>query len=66
MMGNINPFSHVPHEFVLYDDKMSFLERLDNTFAGLYEKFRRSMYYLPVQEKLAQKYFSHLPGTYLV
>ncbi|XP_055915995.1 UDP-glycosyltransferase UGT5-like [Eupeodes corollae] len=61
MMGVITPWSFVPHGFLPFDDRMSFWERLQNTFASLYQDFYREFEYFPKQDALIQKYLSHLP-----
>lgn len=62
MMGMMNMYSHVPHEFLPFLDKMSFPQRIYNTAVSLYEQTLRSFYYLPKQEAMAQENFGHLPG----
>ncbi|XP_062553450.1 UDP-glycosyltransferase UGT5-like isoform X2 [Armigeres subalbatus] len=62
MMGMLNTFSHVPHEFLPFLDKMNFPQRIYNTAVSLYEQTLRSFYYLPKQEAMAQENFKHLPG----
>ncbi|XP_021696236.1 UDP-glucuronosyltransferase 2B1 [Aedes aegypti] len=62
LMGMMNMYSHVPHEFLPFMDKMSFPQRIYNTGVSLYEQFLRTIYYLPRQEAMAKENFGHLPG----
>nr|XP_019560415.2 UDP-glucuronosyltransferase 2B1-like [Aedes albopictus] len=62
LMGMMNMYSHVPHEFLPFMDKMSFSQRMYNTGVSLYEQLLRTIYYLPRQEAMARHYFGHLPG----
>ncbi|XP_055838426.1 UDP-glycosyltransferase UGT5-like [Episyrphus balteatus] len=61
MMGYISPWSFVPHGFLPFDDKMSFWERVSNSFASMYQDLHREFVYFPKQDALIQKYLSHLP-----
>lgn len=62
MMGMMNMYSHVPHEFLPLMDKMTFPQRIYNTAVSLYEQTLRAFYYLPKQEAMAKQNFGHLPG----
>ncbi|XP_308459.5 UDP-glycosyltransferase UGT5 [Anopheles gambiae] len=62
MMGLMNAWSHVPHEFLPFTDHMSLYERAYNSFVSSYELLLRSWYYLPEQQAMADKHFSFLPG----
>ncbi|XP_052859848.1 UDP-glycosyltransferase UGT5-like [Anopheles cruzii] len=62
MMGLMNAWSHVPHEFLPFTDRMSLYQRTYNAFVSTYEQILRSWYYMPRQEAMAAKYFSFLPG----
>ncbi|XP_050095496.1 UDP-glycosyltransferase UGT5-like [Anopheles aquasalis] len=62
MMGQMNAWSHVPHEFLPFTDRMSLSQRAYNSFVSFYESMLRSWYYMPRQEAMAAKYFSFLPG----
>ncbi|XP_062553447.1 UDP-glycosyltransferase UGT5-like isoform X2 [Armigeres subalbatus] len=62
IMGMMNMYSHVPHEFLHYMDKMTFSQRMYNTGVSLYEQLLRSIYYRPRQNAMAQEHFKHLPG----
>lgn len=58
--GLISLSSYVPHWALPYSDKMSFMERLHNTYVILYDYYVRHFIHLPSEEHLAQKHFSHL------
>lgn len=62
MMGMMNMWSHVPHEFLPYTDRMSFWQRVYNSATSAYELLLRSIYYMPRQEAMALEHFSHLKG----
>ncbi|XP_065082716.1 UDP-glycosyltransferase UGT5-like [Ochlerotatus camptorhynchus] len=62
MMGMMNMYSHVPHEFLPFMDKMTFPQRIYNTAVSLYEQTLRTFYYLPKQEAMALQNFGHLQG----
>ncbi|XP_053674279.1 UDP-glycosyltransferase UGT5-like [Anopheles nili] len=62
MMGLMNAWSHVPHEFLPYTDHMTLPQRAYNSLVSTYELLLRSWYYLPQQEAMVAKYFSFLPG----
>ncbi|KFB51605.1 AGAP007374-PA-like protein [Anopheles sinensis] len=62
MMGLMSTWSHVPHEFLPYTDRMSLPQRAYNVYVSMYELLLRSWYYLPQQEAMAAKYFGFLPG----
>ena len=55
--GALTPWSHVPHFFSDKTDKMSFLERAENTAASLFDAIGRKFYYLPKQTALAREAF---------
>ncbi|KAH8261354.1 hypothetical protein KR044_007860 [Drosophila immigrans] len=57
MMGLISPWSFVPHGFMPFTDRMSFVERLRNTYVSLYEDFDRLLNYFPKMDAIAEKYF---------
>lgn len=61
VMGGINPWAHVPHEFLTFDDRMNFSERFQNVMACLYEYWIRKNYYIPKMNDLADKYFPDFP-----
>ncbi|XP_061395083.1 UDP-glycosyltransferase UGT5-like [Musca vetustissima] len=60
MMGVIMPWSFVPHTFSPYNDRMTFFERLMNSFYSLTEDIIREYDYFPKMDKLVEKYFGHL------
>uniref|UniRef100_A0A2M4CHZ1 UDP-glucuronosyltransferase n=1 Tax=Anopheles darlingi TaxID=43151 RepID=A0A2M4CHZ1_ANODA len=62
LMGQMNVWSHVPHEFLPFTDRMSFTQRAYNSLVSFYESILRHWYYMPRQEAMAAKYFSFLPG----
>lgn len=62
MMGVLTPWSFVPHGFLDYDDKMSFVERFINTAYSIYEDYYREIVYFPKQDAFVKKYLSHIPG----
>ncbi|XP_055606533.1 UDP-glycosyltransferase UGT5-like [Uranotaenia lowii] len=62
MMGMMNMWSHVPHEFLPYTDRMTLMQRIYNSAISSYELLLRSWYYMPRQERMARTYFQHLPG----
>lgn len=62
MFGSFGAWAHVPHEMLPYPDAMSFVQRLQNVYYCLCDKYLRSFQHMPSQQALANKYFSHLPG----
>ncbi|XP_067631961.1 UDP-glycosyltransferase UGT5-like [Eurosta solidaginis] len=61
MVGLISPWSYVPHGFLPVTERMSFWERVQNTYYSLYEDLHREYIYFPKMDKLVEKYFGHLP-----
>lgn len=61
MMGVVTPWSFVPHAFLPFEDKMTFWERVSNTFASLYQDYYREFVYFPKHDELIQRQLSHLP-----
>ncbi|XP_036331656.1 UDP-glycosyltransferase UGT5-like [Rhagoletis pomonella] len=61
MFGIMSPWSYVPHGFLPFTDRMSFWERLQNTFYSLCEDLHREYKYFPLMDELVAKYFGHLP-----
>lgn len=55
--GNESPLSYVPSTFLDLPERMSFRERLWNTFFAGFEKLIYNFYNLPIQRKLYEKYF---------
>lgn len=43
-----------------YTDNMSFFERWHNAIISFYDEIIRRFVYLPAEQKLTKKYFSHL------
>lgn len=60
MFGIISPWSYVPHGFLPFTDRMSFWERVQNTYNSLYEDLHREYIYFPLMDDLVAKYFGHL------
>ncbi|KAL7735229.1 hypothetical protein ACLKA6_016138 [Drosophila palustris] len=60
MMGLITPWSFVPHGFMPFTDRMSFLERLSNSYASLYEDLDRYWNYFPKMDKITEQYFGNV------
>lgn len=58
--GSISPWSHVPHFLSYSSDRMSFLQRLENTAISLFDALGRKFYYLPKQTQLAREAFKSL------
>lgn len=61
-MGQITPWSHSPHLYYPFTDRMTFFERLHNAYVCLYTELNKHWVHMPRQNELAQKYFAHLPG----
>lgn len=61
-MGIMTPWSFVPHIALPYKDRMNFWERCHNVFVSVVDLIGRRWYYLPEQQKLAEKYFKDVPG----
>lgn len=64
MLGSFGAWSHVPHELFPVSDWMTFLQRAQNVYYCLYDKYVRHYVYMPHQQALADKYFAHLPGPH--
>uniref|UniRef100_A0A1I8P863 UDP-glucuronosyltransferase n=1 Tax=Stomoxys calcitrans TaxID=35570 RepID=A0A1I8P863_STOCA len=60
MMGLLSPWSFIPHGFTDYSDRMTFKERLLNTYYSLGEDILREFHYFPQMDRMVQKYFGHL------
>lgn len=58
--GAMTPWSHVPHFFSHSTDRMTFLQRIENTAYSLYDAIGRKFYYLPKQTELARVAFQSL------
>ncbi|KAL1403109.1 hypothetical protein pipiens_000925, partial [Culex pipiens pipiens] len=61
-MGLLTPWSFVPHPILLYMDDMTFSQRCYNFLVSAVDALIRKYYYMPRQDKLAQKYFSAIEG----
>ncbi|KAH8269648.1 hypothetical protein KR018_012618 [Drosophila ironensis] len=62
MMGLITPWSFVPHGFMPFTDRMSFLERVRNSYASLYEDLDRLLVYFPKMDAVASEFFGPVLG----
>ncbi|XP_017866751.1 PREDICTED: UDP-glucuronosyltransferase 2B13 isoform X1 [Drosophila arizonae] len=60
MMGLITPWSFVPHGFMPFTDRMSFMERVHNTYVSLYEDFDRLLSYFPKMDAITERYFGQV------
>ncbi|KAG5670630.1 hypothetical protein PVAND_000878 [Polypedilum vanderplanki] len=64
MTGNVSPPSYVPRPYVQYSDKMSFRERLMNTFYAHIEDIVYEFIIKPNQRRLYEKYFPNATKTF--
>lgn len=62
MMGLITPWSFVPHGFMPFTDRMSFMERVKNSYESLYEDLDRYFNYFPKMDAITQQYFGKVLG----
>ncbi|XP_034654248.1 UDP-glucuronosyltransferase 2B13 isoform X1 [Drosophila subobscura] len=62
MMGLITPWSFVPHGFMPFTDRMSFLERVKNSYASLYEDLDRLLNYFPKMDAVSREFFGPVLG----
>lgn len=60
IMGGFTPWAHVPHEYLNFDDSMSFGQRIQNAYAFMYEKYSRNNKYLPRMNQLSKTYLYHI------
>lgn len=58
--GLVTPWAFIPHFLLDYDDQMNFWERCENVLLSLYDRYTRLTYYIPENNKLAEKYFKSL------
>jgi glucuronosyltransferase len=58
-VGNPNPYSYVPDEFLDYTDQMNFWERTHNTFLCLVKHVGRQLIHVPKQNAAMQKHFNY-------
>ncbi|XP_052842197.1 UDP-glycosyltransferase UGT5 [Drosophila gunungcola] len=57
MMGLITPWSFVPHGFMPFTDRMSFLDRVRNSYVSFYEDMDRLLNYFPKMDTVAKEFF---------
>ncbi|XP_055537419.1 UDP-glycosyltransferase UGT5-like [Wyeomyia smithii] len=62
LVGTPYPYSQIPHTFLSYTDRMSFMERTINTLLWNADRFYYQNFYLPRQEEMYNK---HFPNTAL-
>lgn len=62
MFGSFGAWSHVPHEFIVLPERMTFWQRVRNVHRHLADKYNRKYNYLAVQQRMADEYFAHIPG----
>lgn len=55
--GLLTPWAYIPHLLVNFSDRMTFWQRCENVLLSLYDKYLRLTFYMPQNNKLAQKYF---------
>ncbi|TMW54432.1 hypothetical protein DOY81_000424 [Sarcophaga bullata] len=60
-MGLVTPWSVIPHLVLSHTDRMTFWERMYNSYLSLYDAVMRRWYYLPQMQKMAEKHF----GAYI-
>jgi glucuronosyltransferase len=58
------PSSYVPHPFLHFTEKMTFSERLYNTFATLFEDVAYHLVQIPNQRRLYNKYFPNAKRSF--
>ncbi|XP_049943020.1 UDP-glycosyltransferase UGT5-like isoform X2 [Schistocerca serialis cubense] len=58
MVGNPTPYAYVPNIFLELTTHMNFLERVQNTLAGVIPSIVRQLYYLPRLDAIAQMYLN--------
>ena len=58
------PGSYVPNPFSPFSDKMSFTQRLYNTYLNIVENFFFAVVHLPNQNRLYRKYFPNADKTF--
>ncbi|KAI8130126.1 hypothetical protein FF38_01733 [Lucilia cuprina] len=62
-MGLITPWSVIPHLVLSHTDRMTFSERMYNSYLSLYDAVMRRWYYMPKMQEMAEKYFGpHIKG----
>lgn len=63
--GLHTPLAYCPNMFLDFDDRMTFWQRLENVVTTTYERIIRHFWYMPANDKLADKYFAALKSRYL-
>ncbi|XP_049946280.1 UDP-glycosyltransferase UGT5-like [Schistocerca serialis cubense] len=58
MVGNPTPYSYVPNAFLQLTTRMNFLERVQNTLAGIIPSIVRQLYYLPKLDEIVRMYLN--------
>lgn len=56
LVGNPSPSSFIPHPFLDFTERMTFLERTDNFLVSAYEKMQMQYSYYPRQEAILRRY----------
>ncbi|CAO1423125.1 unnamed protein product [Diamesa serratosioi] len=64
MTGNQSPSSYVPQPFLHYTDKMTFKERLYNTFVSLIEHVAFQFVHIPWQSKIYNEFFPNAKKSF--
>ncbi|XP_017015599.3 UDP-glycosyltransferase UGT5-like [Drosophila takahashii] len=57
MMGLITPWSFVPHSFMPFTDRMTFLERVKNSYVSFYQDMDRLLNYFPKMDAVVREFF---------
>ncbi|ETN60503.1 UDP-glucuronosyltransferase 2B28 [Anopheles darlingi] len=65
-MGLVTPWSFVPHPVLMFTDDMSFSQRCYNFLISIADLVIRNLYYIPQQNRLAQKHFAQIEGPELM
>ena len=64
-MGLVTPWSVIPHLVLSHTDRMTFWERMYNSYLSLYDAVMRRWYYLPQMQVMAEKHFgAHIEGNW--
>lgn len=63
LVGTPYPYSQIPHTFLSYTDRMTFTERLVNTFVWNVDRFYYRNVFLPRQEEMYKQYFPNARET---
>lgn len=58
--GLVTPMASVPNIMLDYDDQMDFWQRCENVLVTLYDWWLRLTYYMPMNNRHAEKYFKAL------